>query len=106
MLVQALDRDVAHAVRSGEPYALLMLDVDHFKSVNDGHGHRAGDQVLCHVAAILRARLRAQDLVGRYGGEEFMVLLPGTPARGAVAGGGALFGARPPLAPGFHGGRG
>ncbi|WP_416401055.1 GGDEF domain-containing protein [Alicycliphilus denitrificans] len=83
-LIQALDRDVAHAVRSGEPYALLMLDVDHFKSVNDGHGHRAGDQVLCHVAAILRARLRAQDLVGRYGGEEFVVLLPGTPARGAA----------------------
>jgi diguanylate cyclase (GGDEF)-like protein len=83
-LIQALDRDVAHAVRSGEPYALLMLDMDHFKSVNDTCGHRAGDQVLCHVAAIVRARLRSQDLVGRYGGEEFVVLLPGTPAQGAA----------------------
>ena len=83
-LMQALDRDVARAARSGEPYALLMLDVDHFKAVNDTHGHHAGDQVLRHVAALLRARLRAQDLVGRYGGEEFMVLLPGTPVRGAA----------------------
>lgn len=83
-LIQALDRDVAHAVRSGEPYALLMLDMDHFKSVNDTCGHRVGDQVLCHVAAIVRARLRSQDLVGRYGGEEFVVLLPGTPAQGAA----------------------
>ncbi|HQQ70178.1 MAG TPA: GGDEF domain-containing protein [Alicycliphilus sp.] len=84
-LIQALDRDVAHAVRSGEPYALLMLDIDRFKAVNDTHGHRAGDRVLCHVAALLRARLRGQDLVGRYGGEEFMLLLPDTPARGAAA---------------------
>ena len=83
-LILALDRDVARAVRSGEPYALLMLDIDHFKAVNDSHGHRAGDQVLCHVAAILRARLRAQDMVGRYGGEEFLVLLPDTPLRGAA----------------------
>lgn len=84
-LTQALDRDVARAVRAGESYALMMLDIDHFKAVNDTHGHHAGDQVLCHVAAVLRARLRAQDLVGRYGGEEFMLLLPNTTLGGAAA---------------------
>lgn len=84
-LIQALDRDLARALRSGEPYALLMLDIDHFKAVNDTHGHRAGDRVLCHVATVLRARLRAQDLIGRYGGEEFMLLLPNTTLDGAVA---------------------
>ncbi|GGH65047.1 hypothetical protein GCM10010975_32440 [Comamonas phosphati] len=84
-LTQALDRDAARAVRAGESYALMMLDIDHFKAVNDTHGHHAGDQVLCHVAAVLRARLRAQDLVGRYGGEEFMLLLPDTTLAGAAA---------------------
>lgn len=84
-LTQALDRDVARAVRAGESYALMMLDIDHFKAVNDTHGHHAGDRVLCHVAAVLRARLRAQDLVGRYGGEEFMLLLPNTTLDGAAA---------------------
>jgi diguanylate cyclase (GGDEF)-like protein len=84
-LTQALDRDVARAVRAGESYALMMLDIDHFKAVNDTHGYHAGDRVLCHVAAVLRARLRAQDLVGRYGGEEFMLLLPNTTPDGAAA---------------------
>ncbi len=83
-LIAALERDVARAVRTREPYALMMLDIDHFKAVNDTRGHLAGDQVLCHVAAMLRTRLRAQDLVGRYGGEEFLVLLPDTPLRGAM----------------------
>lgn len=84
-LMQALDRDMARAMRTGEPYALLMLDIDHFKEVNDSFGHRAGDQVLRHVVAVMHTRLRAQDLVGRYGGEEFMVLLPDTPLAGAAA---------------------
>ena len=83
-LIMALERDVARAVRLREPYAVMLVDIDHFKSVNDSHGHLAGDSVLRHVADLLRTRLRAQDLVGRYGGEEFMVLLPHTPLGGAL----------------------
>ncbi|MFT3720004.1 GGDEF domain-containing protein [Pseudorhodoferax sp.] len=83
-LLLALERDVARTVRTGKPYALLMLDIDHFKAINDSHGHGAGDAVLRHVAAVLQARLRAQDMLGRYGGEEFLVLLPDTPLRGAA----------------------
>jgi diguanylate cyclase (GGDEF)-like protein len=65
--------------RSGLVYAVMVLDIDHFKQVNDGHGHAAGDQVLRHVADLLRGQLRSTDFVGRSGGEEFLVLLPQTP---------------------------
>jgi diguanylate cyclase (GGDEF)-like protein len=83
-LLLAARRDVAVAARSHEPYALMMVDIDHFKAVNDGHGHQVGDQILCHVAGLLSARLRAQDMVGRYGGEEFLVLLPNTAQQAAA----------------------
>ena len=83
-LMLAAHRDVALAARSREPYALMMVDIDHFKAVNDGHGHHAGDQILCHVASLLSTRLRAQDMVGRYGGEEFLVLLPNTAQHAAA----------------------
>lgn len=82
-LIAALDRDVARAQRMREPMALMMVDIDHFKDVNDQYGHPAGDRVLCGVINVLRQRVRAQDLVGRYGGEEFMVLLPDTGLAGA-----------------------
>jgi diguanylate cyclase len=68
----------------GRPVSLLMLDIDHFKSINDEHGHPVGDEVIRSVAAILRASLRDGDVPGRYGGEEFGVLLPDTPAAGAT----------------------
>lgn len=83
-LILAMDRDVARAMRMHESYAVMMLDIDHFKAVNDGYGHLAGDQVLRHVARLLHSRLRAQDMVGRYGGEEFLALLPATSLRGAM----------------------
>lgn len=82
-IIAALDRDVARAVRSREPLALMMLDIDHFKQVNDRWGHQAGDAVLHAVAQVLQQRVRAQDLIGRYGGEEFLLVLPDTPREGA-----------------------
>lgn len=83
-IILALDRDVARATRMRETIALMMVDIDHFKQVNDEHGHLAGDQVLCHVVDVLRERVRTQDMVGRYGGEEFLVLLPDTGLKGAM----------------------
>jgi len=70
--------ELSRAVRHGLPLSAMLLDVDRFKSVNDTHGHAAGDQVLRQVAAVCRETLRAEDVVGRYGGEEFAVLLPAT----------------------------
>ena len=81
-VIAALDRDVARSIRTHEPMALMMVDIDHFKNVNDRYGHPVGDKVLCSVVEVLRERVRSQDLVGRYGGEEFMVLLPDTTAKG------------------------
>ena len=66
------------------PVALLMLDIDHFKRVNDSYGHAAGDTVLCHLSRLAEARLRSSDLFGRLGGEEFAILLPGTDLAGAA----------------------
>jgi two-component system, cell cycle response regulator len=74
-----------HAARLAEPLACVMVDVDHFKSVNDTHGHQAGDAVLKQVAAVLRDSAREIDRVGRYGGEEFIVLLPASNIDDAVA---------------------
>jgi diguanylate cyclase len=70
---------------SAREAALMMIDIDHFKAVNDRYGHPAGDDVIRAVGAILRDALRGDDLAGRYGGEEFGVLLPDTPAAGAEA---------------------
>jgi diguanylate cyclase (GGDEF)-like protein len=62
--------------RTGEPFTVLMLDLDHFKTINDRHGHAAGDGALKHTAAALKAELREIDAIGRFGGEEFLVLMP------------------------------
>lgn len=75
----------AMARRTGLPLALLMIDVDHFKQINDTHGHQTGDEVLCKVAELLFARLRGYDFLGRYGGEEFCVIAPDTPPEGGLA---------------------
>lgn len=79
MLTHALER----GRREREPVSFVLLDLDHFKLVNDQHGHRAGDQVLRSFAATVRERLRASDVFGRTGGEEFGLILPGTDAAGA-----------------------
>ncbi|MBE1557762.1 GGDEF domain-containing protein [Nonomuraea africana] len=70
------DTEIVRARRTGETLALLIIDIDHFKRVNDSYGHLVGDQVLISVAATLRCQLRDYDVVGRFGGEEFVVLLP------------------------------
>ncbi|RAY11822.1 GGDEF domain-containing protein [Actinomadura craniellae] len=71
------DTELSRSHRSGEPLALLLIDLDHFKRVNDTYGHLLGDQVLIAVANTLRGQVRDYDVVGRFGGEEFVVLLPG-----------------------------
>jgi diguanylate cyclase (GGDEF)-like protein/PAS domain S-box-containing protein len=77
---QELTREAVRATRYGNPGAVLLLDVDHFKGINDTFGHRAGDDVLKWVAGLLRERLRDTDLLARVGGDEFAVLLTQTPA--------------------------
>ncbi len=71
-----LEREIDRVTRSGEAALLLMLDIDHFKKVNDTHGHLAGDVVLQSVARTLSACVRPMDTLARYGGEEFAVVLP------------------------------
>ena len=80
---QQLDMELARAERRGTPVAVLMIDIDHFKRLNDAHGHHAGDIVLRDVAAILTHDLREIDIAARYGGEEFILLLPETDLQGA-----------------------
>ncbi len=77
-LTDTVRRLLANADREGRPLALLSLDLDHFKQINDRFGHPIGDQVLASVGAALRANLRPHDFAGRYGGEEFLILLPDT----------------------------
>jgi diguanylate cyclase (GGDEF)-like protein len=79
----ALQQETMRAVRTGRPLSLLMIDIDHFKSVNDRFGHEAGDEVLRRVAGILRHCVREVDVAARFGGEELAVLLPETPLRPA-----------------------
>ena len=71
-------REISRATRHGSPLSLLMLDVDHFKKINDQYGHSVGDVVLRGAAQVIARTVRATDLVGRWGGEEFLVLLPHT----------------------------
>ena len=77
-VMEKIDCEINRALRHGSPMALLMIDIDHFKRVNDTFGHGAGDQVLQRSARLLRDSCRVYDVAGRYGGEEFCVVLPET----------------------------
>lgn len=77
-ILERLDVEMMHARQKHLPVSFIMIDIDHFKKINDEYGHPAGDVVLKKLATLLQIRLRSQDIVGRYGGEEFAVILPGT----------------------------
>ena len=80
----ALDSLVSHALAEHEPLSLLLIDIDHFKAVNDAHGHVFGDQVIRSVSQAIKASVKGRDVASRYGGDEFAVLLPETAGPGAV----------------------
>jgi diguanylate cyclase (GGDEF)-like protein len=80
---QALETEIARAHRSGEPLTFALIDLDHFKSVNDQYGHQAGDWVIKSLARLLKQRLRGFDIIGRMGGEEFAVVLSGADLQAA-----------------------
>jgi diguanylate cyclase (GGDEF)-like protein len=78
-VLDRLSQEVIRAQREGTPLGVGMIDIDHFKRVNDTYGHSAGDTVLCEVAARCSAAMRPYDTFGRFGGEEFLAIVPGTP---------------------------
>jgi diguanylate cyclase (GGDEF)-like protein len=82
-LMAELEHTIEYSRRHGESFVFLMVDVDHFKRVNDKYGHLVGDQVLLHVAKVFQSTARASDLIGRYGGEEFGMILRRTDRQGA-----------------------
>jgi two-component system cell cycle response regulator len=84
-LTQVLRREVKRASRSGRPLSLLFLDLDGFKSINDSHGHLFGSRALVEAAAVIRSSARETDVVARFGGDEFALVLPDTGSDGARA---------------------
>jgi len=81
-LMETLEREIPRARRHQRPLTLVMFDIDHFKHINDTYGHLAGDYVLKELAQLVKGRLRPDDVLGRYGGEEFCVVLPETELQG------------------------
>ncbi|SFN05310.1 diguanylate cyclase (GGDEF) domain-containing protein [Formivibrio citricus] len=83
-LMERLGEETGRAVRNSTPYSLGIIDIDFFKSINDRYGHDAGDKALCEVSCAIRDSLREYDICGRWGGEEFLFILPETPLDLAV----------------------
>jgi diguanylate cyclase (GGDEF)-like protein len=83
-LWELLELERLRSERSGRTFVIALADIDHFKKFNDSYGHHCGDAVLAHVATVMRASLRRTDMMGRWGGEEFLFILPETPLTGAL----------------------
>ncbi len=81
---EIVERERVRIKRAFEPFSFILMDIDHFKNVNDTYGHECGDYVLATMAVILRSAVRKQDVVGRWGGEEFLLFLPSTSLKGAL----------------------
>ena len=80
---EAIPREVSRAIRHRQPLGFVMIDIDHFKAINDHYGHAGGDAILTEVANVLRKGTRAEDIVCRYGGEEFLIVLSNASVEGA-----------------------
>jgi diguanylate cyclase (GGDEF)-like protein len=78
------ERELSRARRAGQPFSMILFDIDHFRRVNEQHGHHTGDRVLQRIADIARGALRKEDMLVRFGGDEFLVMLPEVPGPGAV----------------------
>jgi two-component system, cell cycle response regulator len=83
-IVQQLEQELNRARRSGSPLGVMLADLDYFKSINDGYGHQAGDEVLREASRRMRSVLRTFDTIGRYGGEEFLIIAPGSDLNGVL----------------------
>ena len=83
-VTEILDKEFERAVRKHDLLSLVIFDIDHFKEINDTHGHQDGDAVLVAIAEAAQKELRTYDMIARYGGDEFVFVLPGTPLPGAV----------------------
>lgn len=83
-LFESLERERSRSIRTSQSFSVAMLDVDHFKKINDGYGHPVGDQVLIHLCKRMRSLVRPHDFVARYGGEEFIVVMPDTAMAAAL----------------------
>lgn len=83
-LDEVLDREFARAERSQSQFCVALLDLDNFKKLNDTHGHCAGDAALVHLVRVVKSVLRKMDVIARFGGEEFMIVLPDTPLAGGM----------------------
>lgn len=84
-LMETLEREIPRARRHERPLSVVMFDIDHFKHINDNYGHLAGDYVLKELANLVKSRLRPDDILGRYGGEEFCAVLPETAVGGSAS---------------------
>lgn len=82
-VTEALDRSMRNAIENETPLSIMMMDIDNFKSINDNYGHVAGDDVLVDIAKVLTGNMRGDDIIGRYGGEEFLVVMPNVDIVGA-----------------------